>query len=505
MGENEEDQGKNMMESIYKKSSLIRICLLPALFFISTATSLIPGAAESDDAEKVFQQMKQAVASVRDYQTEYSRFSAAGGQSNIYSKKSSMAKYLRQPKLYYENVLTVDSNFNDALEPGVQQLYDGEKDIITLFLPGARRLLGEIDIYAESPQLYMFNGENLKQDGLWEWVDTWEKALEKDDLSLETRTEGDKKFSVLTLKFSRQSTSQRYKINQWEIWINQDDRLPWKYKGYAPDSNQPVYVTEYLTLKVNTGFEPDDLEFEGISFWKFPAQFVASTEGLEKIKPEKLQKAEKPAPEFPDLKRNFENSLDAIKDYKATIKVTQKYFRIRGQGTMDFIFKKDPIFYYIYFHDDTRLNIIHPATPGSKLCYDKNKHAYRIIGGGVMRLVGVQELPVADPRYDFAIGESFSQMNLFELKQRMDWYKEHGDTSAEMIMFKGKVMPRAVMKRKGEPLPGQIQDMAIIFDPETWLPVKVEYLGTLDPEGFMYLEYLDIKTNTGITREQYYF
>jgi outer membrane lipoprotein-sorting protein len=201
----------------------------------------------------------------------------------------------------------------------------------------------------------------------------------------------------------------------------------------------------------------------------------------------------------------MKQAVAAIKDYQARMKTTQKYFRIRGAGTLEFLYKRNPLFYYIYFHDDTRLNIIHPATPGSKLCYDRENRYYRVIGGGVMRLVGVQELPIDDPRYDYACGESFSGMNLFELARRMEWYEKHGTVSTDKVRFHGNVVSRVVMIRKGQPLQGQIQNMAIIFDPRTCLPLRVEYFGNPDPEGFTYFDYLEIKTNTGIKQSEYYF
>ncbi|GEM_PF-6990795 len=476
--------------------------ILPALL----AALFLPGLVSADaEAERIFSEMKQAVAAIKDYEASYSRYSSAAGENAIHTKGKSMGKYIRNPKRYYEKTLTVESNFPDAAQAGLQEIYDSEKDMVYLSLPGVRRILGRIEIFAESNQLYVFNGESLKGNGLWDWVNTWERDLERGELSVDTRNTGNKNFSVLTLSFPAEGISQRPRINKWKIWVSQQDHLPWKYHGYVPGQEEPVFISEYLELKLNQGLKPDDLEFEGMSFWKFPAQFVANTEGLDQLKAEKLEKVKEPAPEFLEIKNNLIKALEGVRDYQARVNTTQKYFRIRGAGTMDFVYKRDPLFYYIYFHDDTRLNIIHPATPGSKLCYDRENRYYRIIGGGMMRLVGVQELPIDDPRYDYACGESFSAMNLFELVRRMHWYEKHGTVSTDMVRFHEQVVPRVVMRRRGQPLQGQIQNMAIIFDPQTCMPLRVEYFGNPDPEGFTYFDYIEIKTNTGIEESDYYF
>lgn len=115
-----------------------------------------------------------------------------------------------------------------------------------------------------------------------------------------------------------------------------------------------------------------------------------------------------------------------------------------------------------------------------------------------MRLVGVQLMHVDDLRADFAFGERFLTMNLFALEDRMKWYAQHHKVSVEMVKANNLVCPRVIMKRNGPPKPARIQDMAVVFDPDTWLPLRVEYLNMADKKGFATIDYKSIKTNQGL-------
>jgi hypothetical protein len=61
------------------------------------------------------------------------------------------------------------------------------------------------------------------------------------------------------------------------------------------------------------------------------------------------------------------------------------------------------------------------------------------------------------------------------------------------------------MKKKTPPRPGELQDVAVVFDPDTWLPLRVEYLNFADKKGFAVIEYKSIETNLGLKEEELKF
>jgi hypothetical protein len=112
---------------------------------------------------------------------------------------------------------------------------------------------------------------------------------------------------------------------------------------------------------------------------------------------------------------------------------------------------------------------------------------------------------VSDPRTFFPFGERLDQLNLFALLDRIQWYAEKGEVATEMVNYHGRVCPRLVLKRKGQPRPAEIQDMAVVLAPETGLPLRVDYFGNLDPQGFAEVDYLKIETNVGLREADLYF
>ena len=47
--------------------------------------------------------------------------------------------------------------------------------------------------------------------------------------------------------------------------------------------------------------------------------------------------------------------------------------------------------------------------------------------------------------------------------------------------------------------------MAVVLAPETGLPLRVDYFGNLDPQGFAEVDYLKIETNVGLREDALYF
>ncbi|HUT51993.1 MAG TPA: hypothetical protein VM658_01245 [bacterium] len=457
------------------------------------------------DAEAAFARMAAAIDAVRDYRAEFTHYSATTGERALVGRRTAVGKFLRSPRLYWVKIVAMDDNFKDPTEPGTQLIFDSRGDELKVLLTGAKRLLGVIHIFAEDVKCTWLNGERPGEEAMWDQLEIWRARLKQGSLALRSEAFQGKRFEVITITYAAESFGGSAAVSRVDVWVDPDDRLPRRWQGFVHGSTKPVMDYELKTLETNVGLTPDDVEFEGLSLWSFPAQFVANGKGLDKIKYQPLLAAAGQAPAFPELHERFTAALDRIKDYRAELMFTQKYFRLRSQGKLVHSVIKDPRFFLFEFDPDFRINHLHLASSGVKVCYHRDERLYAALGSGAMRVVGVQLMSVDDPRSGFAFGEGLASMDLFSLRDRMRWYETNGQVSTSMVAVAGRPMPRALIQRPGKPRPGQIQDMAVVFDPDTWLPRRVEYLNTYDPDGFAVIEYQGIKTNLGLKEEEMKF
>lgn len=233
---------------------------------------------------------------------------------------------------------------------------------------------------------------------------------------------------------------------------------------------------------------------------------MAHAEGLDRLQKETAEPVrDAPAPSFGEARERFRQALSAVKDYRAELRFTEKYFRLKSRGRLTASVIREPFFFHYAFDSDFRINHLHFTSPGARICYRRDPHCIAAVGAGAMRLVGVQVMHQDDPRTLFPFGEGLHTFTLFNLPERMEWYQRHGEAAVEMVRWQGKNCPRAIMKRTGKPRPGEIQDLAVIFDPQTWLPLRVEYLGNMDPDGFAAVDYLSLQTNLGLREEELKF
>ena len=460
----------------------------------------------SVQAGQVFDQMAAAVDQVKDYQAEWHHFSSTGGARPLSARKNSQGKFLRSPALSYEKILTNDNNFKDPLDAKTQMIYDSRTRELKMLLSGSRRLLGVVHVFGEDSQCLWLNGETLQHESLWEQVADWRAKRESGTLALRTESYQGRDFFVLSLGFPAESLGARPEITRIEIWVDAGRHLPLRYRGFVAGEAQPVLDHELTKLETNVGIKPEGIAFEGLSLWSFPAQFVAPATGLENLRFQPLPvAAEAKPPSFDQVQEHFAEALAPVKDYRAELRLGERYFRVKTRGKIAAQVIKAPFFFRFDFEPDFRINHLHLASPGGKVCYRRNEHSYATLGGGAMRLVGVQLTDVDYRRFDFTFGEGLDSLNLFALLERMKWYSAHGQVSTEMVQLGGKACPRAVMTRSGQPRVGEIQNLAVVFNPETWLPLRLEYSGSQDPEGFGLIEYQSILTNLGLKEDELRF
>ena len=88
---------------------------------------------------------------------------------------------------------------------------------------------------------------------------------------------------------------------------------------------------------------------------------------------------------------------------------------------------------------------------------------------------------------------------------RIKWYRQNGKISVDLVRIGKLICPRLLMQRTTPPQAGELQDLTVAVNPATWLPVRVEYLGNLDPQGFTVIEYQSLKTNLGLKETDEYF
>ncbi len=461
---------------------------------------------DRSDADRVFSQMAAAIQALHDYQAEWTGFTTTASEPAIWSRQVEQGKFLREPKLYWTKVLSEEANFENPVTPETQLFYDSRTDEVKALLSGLRRLLGVIHIFAEDVKcMGSYNG-GLKTEGLWDQLADWRELREQGELSLRQESRQGKTDAVLSLRFAVESLGTRPHLNRYDLWVDPDDHLPHRVQGFVAGRDQPVTDSEFTRLQTNTGLGAQDVQFEGLALWNFPAQFVARAEGLDQVKRELAPPVRgAQAPSYEEVLDRFRRALSGVKDYRAELQFTEKYFRLKSRGRMTASVIREPFFFLYAFDPDFRINHLHFTAPGAKICYRRESNNIAALGGGAMRLVGVQVMHQDDPRTLFPFGEGLHTFTLFSLPERMEWYRRQGLAAVEMVSWQGKTCPRAMMKRKGKPRAGEIQDLAIIFDPQTWLPRRVEYLGNLDPDGFGAVDYLSLQVNLGLREEELKF
>jgi len=483
----------------------ILVCLLGVLAALQVVGAG-PTANGGTQAEAVFDRMAAAIAALKDYQAEWSHYSATVGGHSIEGLRTSQGKFLREPARSWQKFVKMQDNFHDPTTPGTQLIYDPRTDEILALLPGIRRLLGVVHIFAEDVKCRWLNGEELKTEALWAWLERWQALKPFAQMSLRQDSWQNKPYSVLRLSYPVESFAGRPEINRLEIWVDPEDHLPRRYQGFVPGREEPVFDYQLTRLEPNVGLRQEDLEFEGLELWNFPARFVANAKGLESLRwqpPEPA--ADATAPPFSELMEKFSQALAQVRDYQAEMVFSEKYFRLKARGKIRVSVIRDPFFFAFELDPDFRINHLHLTSPGGRICFHRREQEVAAEGGGAMRMVGVQTMNVSDPRTFFPFGERLDQLNLFALLDRIQWYAEKGEVATEMVNYHGRVCPRLVLKRKGQPRPAEIQNMAVVLDPKSWLPLRVDYFGNLDPQGFAEVDYLKIETNVGLREADLYF
>ena len=205
------------------------------------------------------------------------------------------------------------------------------------------------------------------------------------------------------------------------------------------------------------------------------------------------------------VQQHFESALAPVKDYRAEYMFTQKYFRLRSKGRVTQSVIREPRAFLFEFAPDFRINHLHMLSSGGKVCLRRDERTYAAMGSGAFRAAGVQVMAVDDPRSNFPCGESFNNLNLFELVPRLKWYRQNGKVSVDLVRIGAMICPRIIMERTTPPQPGELQKLTVALNPETWLPVRVEYLDNLDAEGYTVLDYQTLKTNLGLKEEDLKF
>jgi outer membrane lipoprotein-sorting protein len=366
-------------------------------------------------------------------------------------------------------------------------------------------MIGVIHLYPEDAKCVELNRETGARASLWDNLADWRGLLTHGVLSLRSEAEQGKNFAVLTLTWPVQTMGDQPEMSRLEIWADPATHLPKRYRGFVEGQAKAVLEFDYVKITPNPSLKPEDIKFEGLSLWSFPAQFVANGKGLENLRYPALATASGAAPTFPKVLEQAAAAVAKIKDYRAEFMLTQKYFRLKMRGKVAESVIREPRFFLFEFDSDFRVNYLNLISPGGKLCFRRDERTYATMGGGAMRAAGTQVMYVDDHRSDFACGESFSHLNLFDLVSRMKWYRDKGKVAVDLVKLGNLTCPRVIMKRTTEPRAAEIQDMQVVFDPGTWLPLRVDYLGNPDQQGFTVIEYQSIKTNLGLKEAELKF
>jgi len=114
-------------------------------------------------------------------------------------------------------------------------------------------------------------------------------------------------------------------------------------------------------------------------------------------------------------------------------------------------------------------------------------------------VMGEQTFTRDDPRLFSSLGDNVQDLDFFTIRDRV-----RGKLADSEVRTARSQEPAGILielKTKILTGPREPKIMRLFLDPATSLPLRVEFRGYDDPQGFCQVDFSDLKTNTGLTAE----
>jgi outer membrane lipoprotein-sorting protein len=451
-----------------------------------------------EDARALYERMRAELFRHQSYTAVYEDYSARGKNQEINAFRVVSVKCIQKPKWYCGTILEAKYSFPDQMTPGYQECYTEKDDLSRLVLPGAYRMLGVVLMFPEDPKAYYINGENLKSEGIWDFFSDWDRMLQAGAISAEPVQFKGQPYWLLTIRRG-EIPDPDFHLDLCKIWVDPDTWFPMRMEYFRPGEPKAAHVYTYREVKLSAPLSAEDMNFQGLTMgWNLAKP--AGGAGLGELAAPELKLAAEPAPDAEDLLKRFEEALQPIRDYTVTMSTRFRFHRLR-------LLKQDR---YSYLRPERGFEvetlslaanyILLGSTGGSRMFYAPSHDALiHLFPGGIYKVMGEQTFTRDDPRLFSSLGDNVQDLDFFTIRDRV-----RGKLADSEVRTARSQEPAGILielKTKILTGPREPKIMRLFLDPATSLPLRVEFRGYDDPQGFCQVDFSDLKTNTGLTAE----
>ena len=472
-------------------TKFLRALVLPLLALLFAWPS-----ARAEDARALYERMRTELLKHRTYTAVYEDFSARGKNQEINAFRAVSVKCIQKPKWYCGTILEARFSFPDNMTPGYQECYTEQDDLSRLLLPGAFRMLGPVVLFPEDPKASYINGENLKQEGIWEFFAEWDRMLKGGAISAEQVQVEGKPFWLLTIRRG-QIPDPDYHLDTCKIWVDPATWFPMRQEYFRPGEPKPGHVYQYRELKLDAPLKPDDMKFSGLSMsWNLAKP--PGGKGLDQLQAPELKLAPEPAPALEELLQKMDQALAPIKDYTVVMNTRFRFHRLR-------LIKQDR---YSYLPAERGFKvetvslaanyILLGSSGGSRMFYaPSHDPLIHLFPGGIYKVMGEQTFTRDDPRLFSSLGDNVQDLDFFTLRDRIKAKLPNSEAHTSRSLA-----PAGILLELKTKIPTGLREpkiMRLWLDPQTSLPLQVGFTSYDDPQAFCQVEFSDLKTNLGLT------
>jgi len=467
----------------------------------SSAAEKINAGCESMSPEAVYARLKAETFSHNGYTTVYSHRTERGKNHEVYAHLRMGGKYLQKPAMLCETRLSIETSFPEQAGVGEQECYSEKDDLTRILMPGAYRALGVITMFPEDPKANYLNGENTRRTTIWTWLDGWDKILQTGKLSARCEQRKGKPLWVLILDRSK-NPDPVYNHSEERIWVDPELWFPIRVEKYVPNDPKPAVVFDFEQVIFDDALTEKDVTFEGVA----PRWSLVSASGgprLSKLAQQEPVLQDQAGLEPGAILAMLDQALAAVKDYATEITLELRYRRLRQYRRDQFLCIRERRAFsalttdleanYMQINSGERFRTVYDPTR------DNNLH---VLPAGIYKFMGEQLFPPDDPRLFTAMGDNVTSLNFFAIRDELAARLSASGPKKSGIAGYGPVRGiwlEATVPSRG--IPACPASMRILLDEKTRLPLRLEYRGYDDPNGYLAINFSNTRINPGLKSE----
>ncbi len=468
-----------------KSLGVVAVLLLSGLFI---------SAAEEKKPLDQFEEVVKATDALKDCRVKFQLYSFSGKNQKTFLSAFEEAKYLHNPRLYYQYRSKVEANYKEQAQAGFQEIYRGDRDLTEILMPGAFRALGLISLLPEDPKGFGMNGGNLKTMAPWDMTDWFARMARIGKVSMEKGTRNNKPCLLFDI-VQDPGTYYFNGVNRVRLFADEKSLLPVRFEWWFPGMDQPGSFLEYSEFAANTGLKPEDFAFQG---FKSPFSLIKSPPASEidpYLKPTVRTRLPDPPPDPQAALEAFYQAADAISSYRADLSMRFRYGRLRLFREDRFAYNRKPYWFTLVTTAQKADYLLLNHSAGAVLWIDPSDHNFHIIGGGVQRILGEQIFSSDDYKFYSSLGDNPYELNFPGLAALLKNSFGTRKPEAWMVDYSGRKMCELKFERSPQNLIRAPSRVNVVFDPETNLPRVIELSGYDDPKAYMVMAIDNIKIN----------